>query len=71
MTSLYNIPVRKEGLASSVDAQGHDADVSAALGQSGDGVSHSEQHIMWLHLFVHFAAIPVFVPGRHQRSKKY
>ena len=29
---------RKEGAASSVDAQGRDADVSAALGQSDNGV---------------------------------
>ena len=29
---------RKEGTASSVDAQGHDADVSAGLGQSDSGV---------------------------------
>lgn len=29
---------RKEGVASSVDAQGHDADVSAALGQSDSRV---------------------------------
>jgi len=36
--------IRKEGLASSVDAQGHDADVSAALGQSGDAVSYGKEY---------------------------